>query len=81
MPMMKEFKEFLLKQNVVALAIAVVVGTDVSAARGTTPEEPLATTAAITPASATAATLAATRTFLTRPEATLAPQWRTSRTS
>ncbi len=27
MPMMKEFKEFLLKQNVVALAIAVVVGT------------------------------------------------------
>ncbi len=27
MPMMKEFKEFLLKQNVVALAIAVVVAT------------------------------------------------------
>jgi large conductance mechanosensitive channel len=27
MPMVKEFKEFLLKQNVVALAIAVVVGT------------------------------------------------------
>ena len=27
MPMFKEFKEFLLKQNVVALAIAVVVGT------------------------------------------------------
>jgi large conductance mechanosensitive channel len=27
MPMIKEFKEFLLKQNIVALAIAVVVGT------------------------------------------------------
>ncbi len=27
MPMIKEFKDFLLKQNVVALAIAVVVGT------------------------------------------------------
>jgi len=27
MPMVKEFKDFLLKQNVVALAIAVVVGT------------------------------------------------------
>ena len=27
MPMFKEFKDFLLKQNVVALAIAVVVGT------------------------------------------------------
>src|SRR3981081_439210 len=27
MPMLKEFKDFLLKQNVVALAIAVVVGT------------------------------------------------------
>ncbi|HEY3113199.1 MAG TPA: MscL family protein [Gemmatimonadaceae bacterium] len=27
MPMLKEFKEFLLKQNVVALAIAIVVGT------------------------------------------------------
>ncbi|HTD84532.1 MAG TPA: MscL family protein [Gemmatimonadaceae bacterium] len=27
MPMVKEFKEFLLKQNVVALAIAIVVGT------------------------------------------------------
>ena len=30
MPMMKEFKEFLLKQNVVALAIAVVVATALS---------------------------------------------------
>jgi len=27
MPMLKEFKDFLLKQNIVALAIAVVVGT------------------------------------------------------
>ena len=27
MPMIKEFKEFLLKQNIIALAIAVVVGT------------------------------------------------------
>ena len=27
MPMLKEFKEFLLKQNIIALAIAVVVGT------------------------------------------------------
>lgn len=27
MPMVKEFKEFLLKQNIIALAIAVVVGT------------------------------------------------------
>jgi large conductance mechanosensitive channel len=27
MPMLKEFKDFLLKQNVVALAIAIVVGT------------------------------------------------------
>jgi large conductance mechanosensitive channel len=31
MPMVKEFKEFLLKQNVVALAIAVVVGTALNA--------------------------------------------------
>jgi large conductance mechanosensitive channel len=31
MPMFKEFKEFLLKQNVVALAIAVVVGTALNA--------------------------------------------------
>jgi large conductance mechanosensitive channel len=31
MPMLKEFKEFLLKQNVVALAIAVVVGTALNA--------------------------------------------------
>jgi large conductance mechanosensitive channel len=30
MPMLKEFKEFLLKQNIVALAIAVVVGTALS---------------------------------------------------
>ena len=30
MPMLKEFKEFLLKQNVVALAIAVVVATALS---------------------------------------------------
>ena len=30
MPMIKEFKEFLLKQNVVALAIAVVVATALS---------------------------------------------------
>jgi large conductance mechanosensitive channel len=31
MPMFKEFKDFLLKQNVVALAIAVVVGTALNA--------------------------------------------------
>ena len=31
MPMVKEFKDFLLKQNVVALAIAVVVGTALNA--------------------------------------------------
>jgi len=31
MPMVKEFKEFLLKQNIVALAIAVVVGTALGA--------------------------------------------------
>ena len=31
MPMFKEFKDFLLKQNVVALAIAVVVGTVLNA--------------------------------------------------
>jgi large conductance mechanosensitive channel len=31
MPMFKEFKEFLLKQNVVALALAVVVGTALNA--------------------------------------------------
>ena len=31
MPMVKEFKEFLLKQNVVALAIAVVIGTALGA--------------------------------------------------
>ncbi len=31
MPMMKEFKEFLLKQNVVALAIAVVIATALTA--------------------------------------------------
>ena len=31
MPMIKEFKEFLLKQNIVALAIAVVVGTALNA--------------------------------------------------
>ena len=31
MPMYKEFKDFLLKQNVVALAIAVVVGTALNA--------------------------------------------------
>ena len=31
MPMIKEFKDFLLKQNIVALAIAVVVGTALNA--------------------------------------------------
>lgn len=31
MPMIKEFKEFLLKQNIIALAIAVVIGTALSA--------------------------------------------------
>lgn len=30
MPMIKEFKDFLLKQNIVALAIAVVVGTSLN---------------------------------------------------
>ena len=30
MPMLKEFKDFLLKQNIVALAIAVVVGTSLN---------------------------------------------------
>lgn len=30
MPMIKEFKDFLLKQNIIALAIAVVVGTALS---------------------------------------------------
>lgn len=30
MPMIKEFKEFLLKQNIIALAIAVVIGTALS---------------------------------------------------